>query len=178
MSEHAAGRLFKIIAPVYESGMFTGAEFASECVRAGITHIVWVPDSVIGLWETDLESTAGLRLLRVCREGEAWPLAAGLLVGGCQPLVMMQTTGLFESGDALRNVLYDMGLPVFAMIGARNWLNPASQDTAKRFAGPLLEAWGLNFVSIESEADKSRFVDHYLRCRQAREPGVVLLGEA
>ena len=52
----------------------------------------------------------------------------------------MQTTGLFESGDALRNTLFDLGLPLLAVIGARNWLVADSPDTAKRFAQPVLEA--------------------------------------
>ncbi len=43
-------------------------------------------------------------LVRVCREGEAWEVAAGLHLGGATPLVMIQCTGLFESGDAIRNV--------------------------------------------------------------------------
>jgi hypothetical protein len=31
----------------------------------------------------------------------------------------MQTTGLFESGDALRNVLFDLSLPIYSLIGVR-----------------------------------------------------------
>ena len=34
------------------------------------------------------------------REVEVWPLAVGLDVGDKLPVVMMQTTGMFESGDA------------------------------------------------------------------------------
>jgi len=62
------------------------------------------------------DKSHALTLLRVCREGEAWPLAAGLHLGGQSPLVIMQVTGLFESGDALRNVLFDLKLPIFAIL--------------------------------------------------------------
>ncbi|MCI0357941.1 MAG: hypothetical protein L0211_05560 [Planctomycetaceae bacterium] len=102
--------------------MFTGPEIVATLSELGVTHVVWVPDTAIGPWEAALDAAGSLRLIRVCREGEAWPLAAGLHLGGKSPLVMMQTTGLFESGDALRNVLFDLKLPIFSLIGLRNWL--------------------------------------------------------
>lgn len=157
--------------------MFTGPEIVDELVRMSITHVVWVPDSVMGLWESDLESAPELRLVRVCREGEAWPLAAGLLIGGQSPLVVMQTTGLFESGDALRNAIFDMRMPVFAMIGGRNLLNPDSDDSARTFAEPILRAWGLDYELISSPADKPKLSQHYHRCRLAERPGAILLAE-
>ena len=83
--------------------MFSGDEVAELIAELGVTHVIWLPDSGLGPWETALENSSAFRLLRVAREGEAWGLAAGLHIGGKQPLVVMQTTGLFESGDALRN---------------------------------------------------------------------------
>ncbi len=157
--------------------MFSGSEIVAELARLRISHVIWVPDSVLGRWEDALDAAPDLHLIRVCREGEAWPLAAGLIVGGKSPLVLMQTTGLFESGDALRNVLYDLELPIFALIGARNWLNPASDDSARRFAEPILRAWELDYVVIEKRADKDKLGKHYEACQAAQRPGAVLLAE-
>lgn len=157
--------------------MFTGSEIVDELTRMSITHVVWVPDSVMGLWESALESASSPQLVRVCREGEAWPLAAGLMIGGQMPLVMMQTTGLFESGDAMRNVIYDMRMPVFSMIGGRNLLTPQSDDSAKAFAEPVLQAWNVDYEIIFSEADKPKLLEHYQYCRSAERPGAVLLAE-
>ena len=157
--------------------MFTGDEIVSTLAELGITHVVWVPDSAIGPWEEALERSKRLRLIRVCREGEAWPLAAGLLLGGHWPLVVMQTTGLFESGDALRNVLFDLNLPLLALIGVRNWLVPESRDSAKRFAEPILQAWGIDRVWIESPANKPKLAEYFRSCRQKRRPGMALLAE-
>ena len=143
----------------------------------GITHVVWVPDSETGPWEAALDASPNLRLIRVCREGEAWPLAAGLHLGEQSPLVVMQTTGLFESGDALRNVLLDLKLPIYSLIGVRNWQNVGSSDTARKFTEPMLRAWGLDCVWLLSPADKSNLVEHYRRCQVAGMPGVALLAE-
>ena len=157
--------------------IFSGTEIVSELIRLRISHVIWVPDSVLGRWETSLESSPDIQLIRVCREGEAWPLAAGLIVGGKSPLVLIQTTGLFESGDALRNVLFDLKLPVFALVGARNWLNPAAEDSARQYTEPILQAWEIEYVMIESSADKPKFAQHYRRCQASQKPGAVLLAE-
>ena len=156
--------------------IFSGKEIVTELTQLGISHVVWVPDSDLGQWETDLE-TSPMELLRVCREGEAWPLAAGLIVGGKSPIVAIQTTGLFESGDAMRNIVHDLRVPVFAIIGARNLLNAASNDSAKLFAKPLLKAWDVNFVTIETESDCPKLQEHYRRCQAEYKPGAILLAE-
>ena len=156
--------------------IFSGAEIVTELTQLNISHVVWVPDSDLGQWESDLENSA-IDLVRVCREGEAWPLAAGLLIGGKTPLVAIQTTGLFESGDAFRNVVYDLGVPVFAIIGARNWLNNSSADSAKTFAEPILKAWQVDYRIVAAPADRPKLQEHYRQCRAARRPGAVLLAE-
>src|SRR6185295_3291634 len=109
---------------------FPANEVADVLVRLGITHVVWLPDSAIGPWERALDRPGTLELVRVCREGEAWAIAAGLYLGGRRPLVMIQNTGLFESGDALRNVLFDLRLPLQAVVGYRSYLVPNSPDSA------------------------------------------------
>ena len=157
--------------------MFSGEEVADALARLGITHVVWLPDSALGPWEAALEQSAALQLIRVCREGEAWPLAAGLLLGGKSPIVVIQTTGLFESGDALRNVVFDLQLPLFAVLGARSWLVEGSRDSAKRFAEPILRAWGIDYRLIAGVADKPLLEQHYRDCRSAARPGAVLIAE-
>ncbi|MCR9292712.1 MAG: hypothetical protein NXI32_08335 [bacterium] len=156
--------------------IFNGEQMVTECQGLGITHIVWVPDSVIGKWEQSFVASS-LHLLRVCREGEAWPLAAGLITGGQRPLVMMQSTGFFESGDALRNVVYDLKLPVFAIVGARNWFQQQGLDSARDFCLPMLQAWDLDYCIIETESERSLLSQHYVHCQSAGKAGVVLLGE-
>ena len=157
--------------------MFTGPEIVAALSELRITHVVWVPDTAVGPWESALESAPGLHLIRVCREGEAWPLAAGLHLGGKSPLVVMQTTGLFESGDAMRNVLFDLKLPIYSLIGVRNWLNAESRDTARAFTEPILRAWGVECVWLTQPADKPKLAEHVRRCRDASRPGMALFAE-
>lgn len=156
--------------------IFSENEIVTELTQLNITHVIWIPDSDLGQWESALESSP-IKLIRVCREGEAWPLAAGLLVGGQHPIVVMQTTGLFESGDALRNVVHDLKMPIFAIVGARNWLTHDSQDSAKKFGEPILRAWEIDYVIVDSKAHRSQLQFHYRQCQAAQKPGIVLVAE-
>ena len=143
----------------------------------GLTHVVWLPDSALGPWESALVASRKLSLVRVCREGEAWTIAAGLHLGGKRPLVVIQNTGLFESGDALRNVLFDLRLPLFALIGYRNYLVPDSADTARHFTEPLLRAWGVDYALVDSVEALPRLTAHYRHCQSAGRPGAALIAE-
>ncbi len=157
--------------------MLTGAQAVAAFQTLGVTHVVWLPDSTLGKWEEALSDAAAPRLVRVCREGEAWALAAGLQLGGGQPMVVMQCTGLFESGDSMRNALFDLGLPLYAVVGYRSYLLDGSTDSARQFTEPVLRAWGLDYVLLDQADASQRLVEHYRACRAAGRPGIALLAE-
>jgi sulfopyruvate decarboxylase subunit alpha len=156
---------------------YPAGQVADFIVGLGITHVVWLPDSALGPWEHALDQPGKLELVRVCREGEAWAIAAGLYLGGRRPLVMIQNTGLFESGDAMRNVLFDLGLPLPAIVGYRSALIPGSTDSARRFTEPVLEAWGVEYIVVSHPDELPRMAEHLGECRKAGKPGVVLVAE-
>src|SRR5437016_2302224 len=79
--------------------MLDGPSVVAALKEQGVSHVVWLPDSELGTWESALSAEPAVRLLRACREGEAIALAAGLLLGGQRPVVALQCTGLFEAGD-------------------------------------------------------------------------------
>lgn len=157
--------------------MFTGQKIAELLAELQVTHVIWVPDSALGQWEGELESASAFRLIRVSRESEAWAIAAGLHIGGARPLVIMQTTGLFDSGDALRNAVFDMGLPLFAVVGHRSYLVENSPDTARRFAEPILRAWGIDYLLLSKPDELPRLREHFLACQAAGKPVVALVAE-
>src|SRR5580700_7934452 len=157
--------------------MIAADGIAQELARAGVTHVVWLPDSLLGTWEPALHATPGLTLVRVCREGEAWAIAAGLWIGGARPVVVIQNTGLFESGDSLRNAFFDLGLPLYALIGYRSYLIEGSKDSARRFTEPVLQAWGVDHVLVKEDDDLPRLTEHIQTCGQAGRPGMALIAE-
>jgi sulfopyruvate decarboxylase TPP-binding subunit len=162
-----------------QSGLITGPAVATLLADAGVTHVVSVPDSTIGPWHESIAAHPRLRLVSVCREGEAWAVAAGLHFGGARPVVLIQCTGLFESGDSLRNIVHDWKLPIFSIIGYRSYLNQSTLpgDTCLVFTEPVLDAWRLDWKLITSAAQLGDLRDHYERCRANGIAGAMVIAE-
>jgi sulfopyruvate decarboxylase TPP-binding subunit len=158
--------------------MFSGHEIAAVLESLTITHVVTVPDSTIGPWQ-DAIASSGITLVRVCREGEAWTVAAGLHLGGARPLVMIQCTGFFESGDAVRNVLHDWKLPIPSLIGYRSYLNQETLpgDTCLVFTEPVLDAWKMDYRLVREPSELAIIEAHLRRARDAGVAATVLLAE-
>lgn len=111
--------------------------------RADITHVVGLPDTQSDpLFAGRLGP--GPQVITVCREGEAFGIAAGLWAGGKRPVVLCQSTGLFEAGDALRSFHLELEVPLDLVIGWRGQsgkLNAGYADTAAELLIPTLDAW-------------------------------------
>ena len=157
--------------------LIDGPTIAATLADLGVTHVVWLPDSLLGTWEPAIESHQALKLVRVCREGEAWVIAAGLYLGGKRPIVVMQSTGFFESCDSMRNVLFDLRLPLYAVIGYRSYLLPNSPDTAKKFLEPVVRAWEVDTVLLDKPDCPQVLAEHFKSCETAAKPGFALLAE-
>src|SRR5262245_25875796 len=159
--------------------MFTGEQIAEVLADLGVTHVVTVPDSTIGQWQQAIENRGSTRLVRVCREGEAWEVAAGLHLGGATPLGMSQCTGLFGFGDAIRNVLHDWKLPIFSIIGYRSYLNQDTLpgDTCLVFTEPVLDAWKIDYRLLTNPSQLGTIAEHYADCRAVNCAGAIVVAE-
>ena len=87
----------------------------------GVTHVVWLPDSETSFLYEEMVADPSLHLVQVAREGESIGVALGLWVGGKKPVVLIQNTGLFESGDSVRSLAVDSSLPIVLMVGYRGY---------------------------------------------------------
>ena len=92
-----------------------------EMTKNGVTHVVWLPDSETNWLYQLMQAEPSLRLVPVSREGLAFSLAAGLATGGQTPIILIQNTGLMESGDSLRGWALGLNIPVVLMVGYRGW---------------------------------------------------------
>jgi len=161
--------------------VFTGHEIVDWCRQAGVSHFIWLPDSELGEWEPELRAADRPKLIRVCREGEAMGIAAGLMIAGKTPVVAIQATGFFEAGDALRNVVYDLGLPLFLLIGYRSFFAYRSgkrRDSAARFIEPILNAWGLRYQLFLPGATVADLVEFHRATYGAGTAGAALIAES
>jgi len=112
-------------------------------------------------------------------QGEAIGVAGGLLLGGAQPVVVIQCTGLFEAGDALRNAVHDLGLPLKLIVGVRSYRAYAagqSKDNCPAFTEPVLNAWRVPYTLLP-DPDELGFAAGVQELTAAPGPRALLLGE-
>ncbi len=160
--------------------MLDGLSVTAALKECGITHVVWIPDSELGTWNQALSTAPEIQLIRVCREGEAIAVAAGLLLGGKRPLVIIQCTGLFEAGDALRNIVHDLKLPLFLVVGLRSYYahqRGATRDSCPVFAEPIMRAWQIPFIVLDRSHTAADLAAAYRQAQAENRAGAVLLAE-
>src|SRR5216683_1773938 len=160
--------------------MLDGPSVVAALKECDVSHVIWIPDSDLGTWDQALSSDAVLRLIRVCREGEAMAVAAWLLLGGRRPVVAIQCTGLFEAGDSLRNIVHDMKLLLFMIVGLRVYYayqQKKTSDTCPVFAEPILKAWQIPYTILENRHTAADLAQAYRRAQAEARPAVVCLAE-
>ncbi len=148
-----------------------------ELKKNNFTHVVWLPDSETNFMYQLLTSDPSLDLVPVCREGETMAIAAGLWVGGKKPVVLIQNTGIFESGDSIRGLGLDINQPLVMLIGYRGWSRHGlTNDSAARYIEHILHAWGINYFLIETDEDANRISLAAEEAERTQKPVAVLVG--
>jgi sulfopyruvate decarboxylase TPP-binding subunit len=160
--------------------MLDGPSVVAALQAQGVTHVIWIPDSELGTWEPALREAKGLTLIRVCREGEAFAIAGGLELGGKKPIVILQCTGLFEAGDALRNIVHDLKVPLFFVVGVRSWhayQNGTTRDNCPIFTEPILRAWQIPFILLDDRHTAEDLAAAYAQVQAEKRAGAILIAE-
>ena len=153
------------------------ASILEELKKNKFTHVVWLPDSETNFMYQLLTSDPDIDLVPVCREGETMAIAAGLWVGGKKPVVLIQNTGIFESGDSIRGLGLDINQPLVMLVGYRGWSRHGlTTDSAARYIEHILHAWGINFFLIETDEDADRISLAAEEAERTQKPVVVLVG--
>ena len=153
------------------------AAILAELKKNKITHVVWLPDSETNFMYHQLTADPDVDLIPVCREGETMAVAAGLWLGGQKPVVLIQNTGVFESGDSIRGLGVDVNQPLVMLVGYRGWdRHGATRDSAAKFIEHILYAWGINYYLVENDEDASRISEAMEEADRTQKPVAVLVG--
>jgi sulfopyruvate decarboxylase subunit alpha len=131
------------IAPAWAAAVCAGVR------AAGSRHVVYVPDNPLSHVVRTFEQAPGdLRLVLATREEEAFGIAAGLYLGGARPTVMLQSSGLGNSLNAITSLLLPYQIPVLMIVSMRGdaseW-NAAQVPMGRAVAG-ILDAIGIPHV--------------------------------
>src|SRR3954470_6741327 len=137
-------------------GMTTPAWAAGVCAgvhAAGSRDVVYVPDNplshVLGEFETRYPD---VRLLLATREEEAFGIAAGLYLGGRRPTVMLQSSGLGNSLNAIASLVVPYQIPMLIVVSMRGDAGEwnAAQVPLGRAVRPIFDALAIPHLTVES----------------------------
>ena len=149
-----------------------------EFKKIGVTHIITIPDSETNYLYELMEKQDWLDVVPVSREGESMAVALGLNVAGKVPVVLIQNTGMMESGDSIRGMALDAGFPLLMVVGYRGWTRKGNTpDSAAVYTEPFLNAFRLNYYLVEHDADGPRITEAFEETRKINRPVVVLIGD-
>ena len=150
----------------------------NEIKQCGITHVIWLPDSRTHFIEEVLAGEPEITMVPVCREGEAIAVAAGLILGSKEPMVLHQNTGIFESGDSIRGLALDYQLPLLMMIGCKGWRGDTPMiDSAGIFTEPILAAWGIKHYLVDKDESANKITIAYHEAHATNRPVAILIPE-
>jgi sulfopyruvate decarboxylase TPP-binding subunit len=110
-------------------------------------------------------------------------------MGGAVPLVLMQNTGLLESGDALRGTAMRMRVPLLCLLTYRGFATlPREQgavdgerlsrmeiDSCAVVFEPTLKAWGVPYDFMHEDGDAPKIRATFEAAQQREQPVALLL---
>jgi sulfopyruvate decarboxylase alpha subunit len=174
-------------APIQRSGRHQAADapawartllaaFRAEDIR----HLVFLPDTVMGrlLALAEAQPDHFFHLLNVHREEEAVGVLAGLFLGGQRGAMLVQSSGLGNTLNALGSLAMAYHVPFPLLVSLRGELgefNPAQLHMGRAVPG-CLDALTIQHVTLRAEAEVETVVSGALKtCYTAEEPFGILL---
>ncbi len=167
---------------------------ADTLVQLGVSHVVSLPDNTSAPVLEALQLHPSITLLFGTREGEVISLASGLWLGGARPAVLIQNTGLLESGDGLRGTASRMGAPLLLMVTCRGYpksrkagaepgdvpptgdfLTRPDMDSVALMTEPTLDAWGIPFRVMTNSSDLGLLEAAWNQAHEEERPVALLL---
>lgn len=173
------------------------AQLIIDALKAhNVTHAIGLPDNATAGLFAALRVESSITLVSVTREGEAFGIAAGLWVGGARPIVLIQNTGFFESGDAIRGCAMRMRVPLVCLISYRGYqklalvggepsldlltpenLSRPDVDSCALLLEPTLKAWGIPHEFLTSNDDVPKITRAFKQAQQIEAPVALLITE-
>jgi sulfopyruvate decarboxylase subunit alpha len=175
----------------------SAAALLSALKDQGVTHVVGLPDNTSAGFLALAELDRDITTLPVTREGEAFAVASGLWLGGKAPVVVVQNTGLLESGDSVRGTAVRMGVPLLCLVTYRGYwamrerapepqaggwgidtLTRSDLDSVALYTEPTLRAWGIPYRLYASGDPATVVRDAWEQAHRDLRPVALLVTQA
>ncbi|HUF48494.1 MAG TPA: thiamine pyrophosphate-binding protein [Vicinamibacterales bacterium] len=146
---------------------------------AGSRHVVYVPDNPLSLvLRTLAHAYPDVRTTIATREEEAFGMAAGLYLGGARPTVMLQSSGLGNSLNALTSLFVPYQIPALVIVSMRGDAGEwnAAQVPMGQAVASIAAAIGLPAATVDDASMVAAMVERVGRTAfGTRQAGLCLL---
>ncbi|HZK67494.1 MAG TPA: thiamine pyrophosphate-binding protein [Chloroflexota bacterium] len=146
----------------------------------GIRLVCQVPDIVLADLISRLEQDPEVRVVQLTREEEGMGILSGAYMGGTRGALLMQSSGLGNSINALTSLCIPQQLPFLMVINPRGELgerNPFQLPMGKVLR-PMLELMGIQHATLSREEEVGPLLDRACRTAfRANLPAALILSE-
>lgn len=135
-------------------------ELLDALVEAGIEFLPYVPDEVLSRVLEKAAERPELSLIALTREEEGVGIACGIALGGRRSALMMQTTGMGNSLNAIGSVAMSQRIPLLMVVSERGGLGEIV-STQLPLGGSLrriLDAMAIPYFETTRPDELSRLV--------------------
>lgn len=144
--------------------------------EAGIDFVLHLPESYMKEVIPFIQRDPSMRYVQVCREEVGINIAAGALLGGKKPAILMEDTGLGNSINPLVSIHSLWRIPLLMLMSYRGDVGDFTFYTAPcRYAGPVLEALGFPSYVLRDPAQIVPMIRDCSRTTFAQKMPVALL---
>lgn len=130
------------------------SELLAALKRAGVSVVVSVPDSWIGVFMERVEEDPDMTLIRATHEEEALSISCGARLGGARTVLLIQNVGLLTTGAGMVCLAQRYQFPILILASYRgSSRDPVFYHLPKgRATEPVLRAYGLSYAVAEPDS--------------------------
>ncbi len=130
---------------------------------SGITPVMSLPCMLLAGIIEEINRRESIKHIPVCREEEGVGIAAGAVLAGKKPLILMQNSGLGNSINAIMSLTSLYRLPLFLLMSHRGGASEkiAAQVPMGIAAPKILKTLNIDYIKIDNIAEIDK-LEHLL----------------
>ena len=157
----------------------TATKLVAGLKQAGIDFVAYLPETRLSEILPVLKADDSFTLVPVASEAEAVGIATGASLGGKQPAVYMEGTGLFVSSYNLLTLGERYGVPMLLLISYIGSMDDRRSTYLYSHYGthmvPQLEALGIQYEILKDATDLETKIKNAVRMMHGLKQPVALL---
>lgn len=144
---------------------------------AGVRQVAYVPDAGLTRLIERCREDNTIETVMCATEEEGIGLSAGAWLGGQKSAVLMQSSGVGNTINAIASLITSAHFPLFAIVTMRGqwgegnpWQVPMGQAVA-----PVLQAVGVKTFEAETQADAGAMIEAGLRMAYSSDQAIAVM---